>query len=31
MSASVQDLSKIDGIGKISAEKVREILDTEVR
>ncbi len=31
MSASVQDLSKIDGIGKISAEKIREILDTEVR
>jgi ERCC4-type nuclease len=31
MSASVQDLSKIDGIGKISAEKVREVLDTEVR
>jgi len=31
MSASVQDLSKIDGIGKISAEKVREVLDAEVR
>ena len=30
MSASAQDLSKIDGIGKISAEKIREVLDTEV-
>ena len=30
MNASAQDLSKIDGIGKISAEKIREVLDTEV-
>jgi DNA excision repair protein ERCC-4 len=31
MSASAQDLSKIDGMGKISAEKIREVLDTEMR
>jgi DNA excision repair protein ERCC-4 len=31
MSASVQDLAEVDGIGKISAGKIREVLDTEVR
>ena len=30
MNASVQDLTEIDGIGKVSAEKIREVLDTEV-
>jgi DNA excision repair protein ERCC-4 len=31
MSAPVQSLAEVDGIGKISAEKIREVLDTEVR
>ncbi|MEJ2658201.1 MAG: ERCC4 domain-containing protein [Desulfobacterales bacterium] len=30
MNASLQDLSAINGIGEISAEKIREVLDTEV-
>ena len=30
MNASVQALTEIDGIGKISAERIREVLDTEI-
>jgi DNA excision repair protein ERCC-4 len=30
MNASIQDLSMIDGIGKISSEKIREVLDIEM-
>ncbi|RZB38032.1 MAG: hypothetical protein SRB2_00378 [Desulfobacteraceae bacterium Eth-SRB2] len=30
MNASVQDLTEIDGIGRVSAEKIRKVLDTEV-
>jgi len=29
VNASVQDLKEIDGIGKVSAKKIREVLDTE--
>jgi ERCC4-type nuclease len=28
INASAQDLSKIEGIGKITAEKIRKVLDT---
>jgi DNA excision repair protein ERCC-4 len=31
MNASVRALTEVDGIGKISAEKIRDVLDTEVR
>ncbi|MBE9542842.1 MAG: RNA helicase, partial [Proteobacteria bacterium] len=27
MSASIDELTKVDGIGKVSAEKIREVLD----
>jgi DNA excision repair protein ERCC-4 len=30
MNASVQALTEVDGIGKISAERIREVLDAEV-
>ena len=30
MNASVQALAEVDGIGKISAERIREVLDAEV-
>jgi ERCC4-type nuclease len=30
VNASVQDLAEVNGLGKISAEKIREVLDTEV-
>jgi ERCC4-type nuclease len=30
MNASVDDLAQVDGIGKISAEKIRRVLDTEI-
>ena len=30
MNASVQDLTDVDGIGMISAQKIREVLDAEV-
>lgn len=30
MNASVQALAEVDGIGKISAQKIREVLDAEV-
>ena len=30
MNASVRALTEVDGIGKISAERIREVLDTEV-
>lgn len=30
MNASVQSFTEVDGIGKVSAEKIREVLDTEV-
>jgi Fanconi anemia group M protein len=30
MNASVQDLIEVDGIGRVSAEKIREVLDTEI-
>jgi len=30
MNASVQALTDVDGIGKISAKKIREVLDAEV-
>jgi ERCC4-type nuclease len=30
VNASVQDLTEIDEIGKVSAEKIREVLDKEV-
>ncbi len=30
MNASVQALTEVDGIGKISAERIREVLDTEI-
>jgi len=29
MSASVKALTEVDGIGKVSAEKIREVLDAE--
>lgn len=29
MNASVQALTEVDGIGKVTAEKIREVLDTE--
>jgi DNA excision repair protein ERCC-4 len=29
MNASVRDLTKVDGIGKISAERIRDVLDAE--
>ena len=30
MNASLDDLTKVDGIGKVSAQKIREVMDTEV-
>lgn len=30
VNASVQDLAEVNGLGKVSAEKIREVLDTEV-
>jgi ERCC4-type nuclease len=30
MNASVQALTEVDGIGKIAAERIREVLDTEI-
>lgn len=30
MNAPVQALTEVDGIGKIAAEGIREVLDTEV-
>ena len=30
VNASVQDLKNVDGIGKVTAEKIRIVLDTEV-
>jgi DNA excision repair protein ERCC-4 len=30
MNASVQDLTEVDGIGLISAQKIREVLDAKV-
>ncbi|MGI9568234.1 MAG: hypothetical protein ACR2PH_00450 [Desulfobulbia bacterium] len=30
MNASVQALTEVNGIGNISAERIREVLDTEV-
>jgi ERCC4-type nuclease len=30
MNASVMVLTEVDGIGKIAAERIREVLDTEV-
>ena len=30
MNASVQALTSVDGIGKVTAEKIREVLDAEV-
>ena len=30
MNASVRALTEVDGIGKISAERIREVLDAEV-
>jgi DNA excision repair protein ERCC-4 len=29
MNASVKELTEVDGIGKVSAEKIREVLDGE--
>jgi len=29
MNASVQDLIEVNGIGKVTAAKIREVLDTE--
>jgi len=29
MNASVKALTEVDGIGKVTAEKIREVLDTE--
>jgi Fanconi anemia group M protein len=31
INATVEDLMKIEGVGKVSAEKIREVLDTEHR
>jgi Fanconi anemia group M protein len=30
INASVQDLTKVEGVGKVSAEKIREVIDAEV-
>ena len=30
MKASIDELAKIEGIGKVSARKIREVLDTEL-
>jgi ERCC4-type nuclease len=29
MNATVEDLTQVEGIGRISAEKIREVLDSE--
>jgi len=30
MNASIQTLTEVDGIGSVTAEKIREVLDTKV-
>ena len=30
MNAPAQVLAQVDGLGKVTAEKIREVLDTEV-
>jgi ERCC4-type nuclease len=30
MNASIDELIQVEGIGKLSAEKIREVLDTEL-
>ena len=30
MNASIEDLTKVEGIGEISAKKIREVIDTEI-
>jgi ERCC4-type nuclease len=30
MNASVQALTSVDGIGRVTAEKIREVLDIEI-
>jgi len=29
MNASIEELTEVDGIGRVSAEKIREVLDEE--
>ena len=31
MNATVKELTEVDGIGKVSATKIREVLDAELK